>query len=219
MNIIKVVGIALVCSFATVGCSSLTEISNNLIDTTNYTDVIISAVNGTDNNTEGNFWKINYFSDDFGDSTNEKYLEPSHILSGLFSNSATTNSDLTARILIPYNEVQLFMEEYGLLPVKGSISKIRYKITIKLANGSTEDLGSAWNNNDRVIFNSKQSSKIIVALTSGNSFKLFLKENTPGEYAVNGASYVVVIPQSVGFSTMFKKAFPEPFATVDNIMN
>jgi len=213
MKTIKVIGIALICSFAMMSCSSLDEWAESA-PTEPKQDAIISAINATDNNVEGDFWTIMNFVDDFGDPTDEIYLKTKTDLSGVFSNSATTNSKLTARILIPYKKVQLKMNEYGSLPVKGSISKIRYKIIAKMADGTTEDWGSAWNYSDRIIFNSKQSKKIIIALASGKAFKLSLQENTPSEFASNSASYVVVIPQSVGFSTMFKKAFPASFPAV-----
>ena len=213
MKTIKVIGIALICSFAMMSCSSLDEWAETAPAKPKQ-DAIISAINSTDNNVEGDFWKIKYFVDDFGDPTDEILLTTSNYLYGYFSNSATTNSKLTARIFIPYKRVHLLMNEYGSLPVKGSISEIRYKIIVKMADGTTEDWGSAWNNSDRIIFNSEQSKKIIIALASGKAFKISLQENTPSEFASNSASYVVVIPQSVGFSTMFKKAFPASFPAV-----
>ena len=213
MKTIKVIGIALICSFAMMSCSSLDEWAETAPAKPKQ-DAIISAINATDNNVEGDFWKIMNFVDDFGDTTDEVYLTTETDLSGTFSNSATTNSKLTAQILVPYKKVHLFMQEYGSLPVKGSIFKIRYKIIAKMADGTTEDWGSAWNYSDRIIFNSKQSKKIIITLASGKAFKISLQENTPNEFASNSASYVVVIPQSVGFSTMFKKAFPSSFPAI-----
>lgn len=65
-------------------------------------------------------WETGNYVDDFGDKTNEKFIEQSAY--GSFSNSATTNSDLVARILIDKNNIRFQLKEYGRHPVnRGSI--------------------------------------------------------------------------------------------------
>lgn len=63
-------------------------------------------------------WLLNYFINDFGEKTNEKYL--SLVGHGFFSNSATTNSKLSAILIVSKNKYMIRLVEYDSYVVKDS---------------------------------------------------------------------------------------------------
>jgi len=77
-------------------------------------------------------WKLDYFVDDFGESTNRKYIET--YVDGLFSNSAVSNRYLYTNILITKTSVGIFLHEYNRSsPAKKFIGKVT--IRMKNSNG------------------------------------------------------------------------------------
>lgn len=61
-------------------------------------------------------WELDTYIDHFGDHTDDAYLRLTG--KGRFSNSATTNSDLTVFLLVDKNSVRLRLVEYGWSVVK-----------------------------------------------------------------------------------------------------
>lgn len=86
---------------------------------------------------ESNF-VLKYFVDAFGDSTTEPYLYGQ--TKGLFSNYATTGSDLKVGLLLSKDEMGISLFEYGYMKVK---SDAKYTINIKLPNGNIYQIYSA----------------------------------------------------------------------------
>lgn len=119
-------------------------------------------------------FKLKYFVDEFGDPTQNAYLFTT--VEGVFSNSATTNSDLIVGILISKSEISLTLLEYGRSQVKGS-SYTTYMVKMKLPNDEIiEDeieldkrvnrfmLSDAfyWKKGDLVIFDGVNSAKFLI---------------------------------------------------------
>jgi hypothetical protein len=119
-------------------------------------------------------FKLKYFVDEFGDATKDAYLNA--IVKGLFSNSATTDSDLYVSVLISKYEISLGLFEYGSSLVKGN-SYTNYMVKMKLPNGEViEDeivldkrinrfiLSDAfyWRKSDLVIFDGVSSAKFLI---------------------------------------------------------
>lgn len=81
-------------------------------------------------------WQIGTFTDEFGEQTTDKFLLLQG--SGIFSNSATTNSRLLAALYLnTYDEFSLLLVEYGSNVVKSSDS---YSVRIKDAKGEVFDM-------------------------------------------------------------------------------
>ena len=94
----------------------------------------IHAINAQENNIQENsagFIK-KYFVDQFGDPTDSMYL--TKVCTGVFSNSATTNSELKVGIIISENEIGIGLFEYGNHIVKDNIPGII--IMMKSLDGS-----------------------------------------------------------------------------------
>ena len=70
-------------------------------------------------------WEISNYVDEFQEKTDEKYIKQTVL--GTFSNSATTNSDLLAHILIDKDNIRLRLQEYGSNYAKDDES-IRFRI-------------------------------------------------------------------------------------------
>jgi len=74
-------------------------------------------------------WNIDHYVDDFGAATKEPYI--STFVTGTFSNSATTNSELNVRLLIDKDDIRIQLYEYaGNHPIKGE-GLIMFKIRDK----------------------------------------------------------------------------------------
>lgn len=67
--------------------------------------------------TPPNSWELQYFVDDFGEKTKEGYIID--VCDGEFSNSATTNSFLSVRIIVTPDDIRFDMYEYGSHFMKG----------------------------------------------------------------------------------------------------
>lgn len=50
-------------------------------------------------------WTVKHYVDEFNDPTSQKYITTKSLISGTFSNTATTNSKLTAKILVDSSTV------------------------------------------------------------------------------------------------------------------
>lgn len=75
-------------------------------------------------------WELGNYVDEFGDKTFENYAGYKGV--GTFSNSATTNSELTYKILVDDKNVAIILYEYGYNKVKSSrISNKKYTISTK----------------------------------------------------------------------------------------
>jgi hypothetical protein len=92
-------------------------------------------------------WTLNVQRDSFGDLTKDKYIKYSDT-NGSFSNSATSNSKLTANLVVNYSydsdTIPVFwfeLYEYG-DEDRQSVGKVigdaTYGLSIKLSNDSTE---------------------------------------------------------------------------------
>lgn len=70
------------------------------------------------NNKEFGIWKTSYYVDDFGEPTKEGFVGA--VCEGVFSNSATTNSDLGVKFLIDESSIRIQLYEYARNhPIKG----------------------------------------------------------------------------------------------------
>jgi len=116
-------------------------------------------------------WVQKYYVDDFNQPTTKGYITTSSFLEGVFSNSATTNSFLYAKLLIDKDDFAIGLIEYGGHVVKNSSSRNSesYNITIRTANDSRMKVtGTMYPDSDRIYINEKYEQTIVDALKEGN---------------------------------------------------
>lgn len=98
-------------------------------------------------------WEIDYYVDEFNNPTNQKYITNKKLIAGTFSNSATNDSLLYAKILVDNNDgirVSIILYEYGKNQVKAS-HESTYSITLLDTNKTKHNLkGIMYDNGDRV---------------------------------------------------------------------
>ena len=102
-------------------------------------------------------WTIRNYVDSFGELTEDSYITTSKVIKGLFSNSATQNSDLDVCFLITNStniDIELF-EYAGNNPVK-AYSPDKYKVLIQDELGKRLQL-EATNYSDRLSFGKNAS--------------------------------------------------------------
>jgi hypothetical protein len=117
----------------------------------------------------GSLWEKSYFVDEFKQPTEEAYVYNNTLVVGTFSNSATTNSMVTATILIDAENMAIMLYEYGRSAVKNSSTRYdeAYDIKMKTADGTTIDMaGAIWTGGDRIVIDETYRSDIIEALSA-----------------------------------------------------
>ncbi len=69
-------------------------------------------------------WVLDYYVDEFRLPTDEPYVTNAEPIIGIFSNSATTDSDLLVSILVDEDGLAIMLDEYGSSRVKNSYSSM-----------------------------------------------------------------------------------------------
>jgi DNA-directed RNA polymerase subunit RPC12/RpoP len=125
-------------------------------------------------------WEITFYVDEFNNPTNQAYIRTSDVLYGTFSNSATTDSTLYARILIDTEDIAIKLWEYGRNEVNAYTST-DYKITILDDSGTKHyTTGTMYKNGDRIYL----ADWTLVNLLQDNAqLKIYIQENS--KYGVN----------------------------------
>lgn len=108
--------IALIGGLLLAGCSGSNSSTGK--DGMDYDSVAVEEVVAVvEDITPADTWTIKHYVDDFGEETNEGYIL--NVAYGEFSNSATTNSQLTVRIIADADDIRFDMYEYGSHFMKG----------------------------------------------------------------------------------------------------
>lgn len=125
-------------------------------------------------------WEKAFYVDEFNNPTNQAYLRTSDVLYGTFSNSATTDSTLYAKILIDAEDVAIKLWEYGSNEVNAYTST-DYEITILDDSGTKHyTSGTMYKNGERIYL----SDWTLVNLLQNNTqLKIYIRENS--KYGVN----------------------------------
>lgn len=125
-------------------------------------------------------WENGFYVDDFGEPTKDAYIKNRDLIKGLFSNTATQNSNLNVKFLITNsNDISIQLYEYARNnPVKGHSGE-EYYVQIQDKNGNRSRL-IANNYHDRLSFGKKDSEIIHKALIIGGQIKFKItEEDTP----------------------------------------
>ncbi len=172
MKRILLIALCFYMTFSFAGCAN--ENSPTASGTENNTSVIEETNNDSNSPEQNGIWVTKSYVDEFGDSTYRKYITTEALLSGTFSNTATTNSKLTAKLLIDSTGVSIILYEYGNNQVKSN-STDEYDITFKYGNKKDE----VWGNlqTDRIFIYASQGAKLITALSSGETVSFYIEES------------------------------------------
>ena len=125
-------------------------------------------------------WTVGYYVDDFGEPTKEGYIRNTSHISGLFSNTATQNSDLNVGFLISNSsDISIMLYEYARNnPVK-AYSPDSYRVLIQDKDGERYKL-TATNYSDRLSFKKSTSKKVHGILMKGGMIKFkIIETDTP----------------------------------------
>lgn len=122
-------------------------------------------------------WHLYDYKDDFGESTNDKFL----MLSGgdgIFSNSYTANSDLTSYLVVDKEGIFFKLLEYGRIPV--SYDDVSYTVDIKDGKGEVHHGMKFWNDGSgRLIpWQESDDKKIIDILNKGGEISVNISYNS-----------------------------------------
>lgn len=132
-------------------------------------------------------WEKAYYVDEFNNPTNQAYIRNSSLFVGVFSNSATTNSNLYARILIDEEDLAIKLWEYGRNEVN-AYSTTYYNITILDKNGTKHyTTGTMYKNSERIYL---EDFTLANLLKKNDTLKVYIVENS--DYGYN-TSYLFEI--------------------------
>lgn len=138
-------------------------------------------------------WEVVNFVDNFGEPTETQYIRNSSLIRGQFSNTATQDSNLNVRFLIPDSDnVYIMLYEYARNnPVK-AIGSIDYRVMIQDKDGQRHELG-AVNRSDRLGFSVNHSRIIHNALLKGGEVRFRINEvrttTTQYQFTISDARY------------------------------
>lgn len=127
-------------------------------------------------------WEKSFYVDDFDEPTEEWYVQSS--FSGTFSNSATTDSNLTGYILIDQENITFFLYEYGRNQVKNIYSRDEaYTIVARLSDETTKEFkGSIYSEGDRIIVENAESMKKLLLEEEKIKFYIYESDNSLTNY-------------------------------------
>lgn len=138
-------------------------------------------------------WRVGYYVDEFGEPTKDGYITNTSYIKGVFSNTATENSDLNVKFLISdKNDISIQLYEYARNnPVK-AYSSDSYSVLMQDKDGNRTKL-RATNYSDRLSFDKTESIKIHNALMKGGEVVFRITEirtpTTQYAFSVNNAQY------------------------------
>ena len=123
---------------------------------------------------EPEMWTKGYYTNKFGEKTNQSFVTNTSYIEGTFSNSATENSVLNVQLLINNpSDIAIQLYEYaGDNPVKDS-GPYTYVVQIKGSNNATLKFQPVYEG-DRLPLNKSQSRKLHELLLKGGTTKFYI---------------------------------------------
>lgn len=138
-------------------------------------------------------WRVGHYVDEFGEPTKLGYINNSSHIEGVFSNTATQDSNLNVNFLITSpSKISIQLYEYAKNnPVKAYSSK-NYSVLIMDKDGGRLKL-RAVNYSDRLTLGTSHSRQLNKALLKGGNIKFKIYEvNTPTteyEFTIKNADW------------------------------
>ena len=147
-------------------------------------------------------WKKTYYTDEFNNPTDNAFIAPIDTLSGTFSNSATTNSKLSAYVRVNIDDCEIMLWEYGSSLVKAS-STTDYNITLLLPDGTKKYFTGTMYKNGFAICLDDYDGIISLLKNTDGVIRFYIKENS--KYGVN-STYLFDVNTS-GFKNLYNETF------------
>lgn len=142
-------------------------------------------------------WDVKYYVDQFNLPTDEAYISYNDLFTGTFSNSATSDSLLYAKLLID-EDITIMLYEYGSQQVT-AYSSTDYNIIMLDENGNkTQLVGVMHDNGDRVIITRDYTQTVLDALKAGGEISFYLAEK---DHSIT--NYLFTIPDATGFDNAY----------------
>lgn len=150
-------------------------------------------------NSIGGLWELDQFVDEFGDKVGDRYcaLPP---VNGIFSNSATSGSNMRAKLIVTRNKIMFRLLEYDDVPVTGNDY---FEILIKDSEGEKTSLIGKQNNRYIVSTNDSRTAhtkdnytKFKSILEKGGEMQIVIK-GQHGEmykFSLNVDGFVDIFP-------------------------
>lgn len=150
-----------------------------------------------DESNEFGNWIIKNYVDQFNDPTEEKYITYKDLFVGTFSNSATNDSLLYAKILID-DGINIMLYEYGQNQVTSYSSK-DYNMILRDKNGNKKEvIATIRENGDRIYMPIDYEDTVLDVLKSGGEIKIYMEEKK--NPIIN---YTFTIPDATGFDKIY----------------
>lgn len=125
-------------------------------------------------------WKISYYVDNFKQPTDEGYVVNKSLFVGIFSNSATTNSELKVQMVVDSEDITFFLYEYGRSQVKNYSSRNseKYSIVMRIENEKDYELsGFIYPGGDRICIAEKDKGTVLDAMQRAEKISFYMKED------------------------------------------
>lgn len=124
-------------------------------------------------------WVLKYYVDEFDQPTSDWYISNRLLITGKFSNSATTNSKLSVQLLLDSEDICFVLYEYGNNKVKNSYSRNKYyDIKMKDANGTEYTLqGGIVSGGDRIALLSQYRKTVLKALKQEGTVSFYIQDS------------------------------------------
>ena len=179
--------------------SSNSSSSNSNSNTSNKTNNSGNTNNSNTSTTNNTTWEIGEFVDEFNKPTGEKYLSTT-VTTGSFSNSATTNSKLTAIVQVTSDSVAIMLWEYSSQLVKGTFDTNEYSITVLDSSGTKHYFdGVMYKGNTRIYLSNSDEAAFLSLLKKSGTISIYLKNS---KYTVSTYLFDV---ETAGFSTLYSQ--------------
>lgn len=131
-------------------------------------------------------WETKHYVDDFGDKTDETYQRV--IAQGVFSNSATTNSECLYKFVKNDETIVVYIYEYGRSKPTSYKSTLE-NIKIKTPNGDVKEINGIMFSKEGYLFLKKSKAELFNQITKdkGEYIIVFRKESSVSrsDYRIN----------------------------------
>ncbi len=118
-------------------------------------------------------WELSHYVDEFRNPTGENFIRTT--VYGTFSNSATTNSDLTAVVQVDKEDVMIILYEYSQHMVKCSYKYDEFDITMLDSNNQKHYLkGTMYNGGYRIYIDDEYKSVVLNAFKGSGAVRFHI---------------------------------------------
>lgn len=158
------------------------------------------AALGANDPTNTGIWEVRYYVDEFQNPTDKGYISTKSPVKGTFSNSATTDSELSVIWLIDKKNVAIKLAEYGRSIVKSSYDTTSYSILMLDPDGKKVSMnGTMRRGGDRIYIEESNEATVLDALSRNGSVTFKITEE--GKYA--SSSYLFKMEDTSFFSNAY----------------